>query len=125
MKKILAKVLPVLLAASLAVPVCAGPFSVTPVRIYMAPKDKAVAVTITNEGDDELVMQADVYTWKQKPDGEDELVLTEDMLLSPPHYQAGWEIAPSSASGQVAPASAGAAAYLSDDRARDSRSETQ
>jgi fimbrial chaperone protein len=68
----------------LAAPVYAGAFSVTPVRIYMTPRDKAVAVTINNEGDEELVMQADVYSWKQKPDGEDDLVLTEDLLLSPP-----------------------------------------
>ena len=62
----------------------AGVFSVTPVRIYMEPKDRAVAVTITNDGDEPLVMQADLYTWKQKPNGEDELTLTEDMFLSPP-----------------------------------------
>ena len=62
----------------------AGMFSVTPVRIYMVPKDRAVAVTVTNEGDDELVMQADVYTWKQKPDGEDDLTFSEDLILSPP-----------------------------------------
>lgn len=84
MKNKLAKVLLVLLASNLSIPVLAGPFSVTPVRIFITPKDKAVAVTITNEGDDELVMQADVYTWKQKPDGEDDLTLTEDLLLSPP-----------------------------------------
>lgn len=64
--------------------VYAGTFSVNPVRIYMDPKDKAVAVTITNEGDEALVMQADLYIWKQKPNGEDELELTEDLLLSPP-----------------------------------------
>ena len=29
-------------------------------------------------------MQADIYSWKQKPDGEDELTLTEDLFLSPP-----------------------------------------
>lgn len=62
----------------------AGLFTVTPVRIYMTPKDRAIAVTITNDGDEELVMQADVYTWKQKPGGEDELVLSEDLILSPP-----------------------------------------
>jgi len=73
-----------LLVWCLATPAYAGVFSVTPVRIYMTPKDKAVAVTITNEGDEELVMQADVYLWKQKPDGEDDLTLTEDMFLSPP-----------------------------------------
>ncbi len=83
MKKILAMVVAALLASSLT-PVIAGPFSVTPVRIYMTPQDRAVAVTINNEGDSELVMQADLYTWKQKPNGEDDLELTEDLLLSPP-----------------------------------------
>jgi len=73
-----------LLALSITSPLWAGPFSVNPVRIFMTPKDKAVAVTITNEGDEELVMQADLYTWRQKPGGEDELVLTEDLLMSPP-----------------------------------------
>jgi fimbrial chaperone protein len=73
-----------LLVASFTTPTLAGQFTVTPVRIYMAPKDKAVAVTINNEGDEELVMQADLYLWKQKPNGEDDLTLTEDMFLSPP-----------------------------------------
>ncbi|HSI37584.1 MAG TPA: fimbria/pilus periplasmic chaperone [Methylotenera sp.] len=72
------------LMISLVTPAYAGVFSVTPVRIYMSPKDRAIAVTITNDGDDELVMQADLYLWKQKPNGEDELTLTEDMFLSPP-----------------------------------------
>jgi P pilus assembly chaperone PapD len=35
----------------------AGIFSVTPVRIYMAPNERASAVTVTNDGDEELVMQ--------------------------------------------------------------------
>jgi fimbrial chaperone protein len=62
----------------------AGQFSVTPVRIYMASKDRATAITLTNEGDTELVMQADVYEWKQKPGGEEDLTLSEDMILAPP-----------------------------------------
>lgn len=62
----------------------AGVFSVTPVRIFMAPRDRATAITVTNEGDDELVMQADIYTWKQKPDGTDALTLSDDLILSPP-----------------------------------------
>jgi fimbrial chaperone protein len=64
--------------------VSAGLFSVTPVRIYMAPKDRAIAVTLTNDGDEELVMQADIYNWKQKANGEDDLTLSEDLFLSPP-----------------------------------------
>ena len=84
LKKILTGSALGLLATSLAMPVWAGQFSVTPVRIYVAPKDRAAAVTVTNEGDEELVMQADVYVWKQKPGGEDELTLSEDLFLSPP-----------------------------------------
>ncbi len=65
-------------------PAWSGVFSVTPVRIYMTPKDRAVAVTITNEGDSQIVLQADLNAWSQKPDGTDEQVPTEDLILSPP-----------------------------------------
>lgn len=75
----------VLIAASLSwMPAWAGVFSVTPVRIYMTPRDRAVAVTIVNEGNTELVLQADLYAWSQKSDGTDEQVATEDLILSPP-----------------------------------------
>ena len=67
-----------------AAPALAGSFSVTPVRIYMTPRDRAVAITITNEGDSPVALQADINVWSQKPDGTDELVLTEDLILSPP-----------------------------------------
>lgn len=67
-----------------ALPAQAGVFSVTPVRIYMTPRDRAVALTLTNEGDTEVALQADINSWTQKADGTDELVLTEDMILSPP-----------------------------------------
>ena len=73
-----------LLLAGFVTPASAGVFSVTPVRIYMTPKDRAVAVTITNESDEAMVMQAELYLWKQKPGGQDDLTLTEDMFLSPP-----------------------------------------
>ena len=62
----------------------AGVFSVTPVRLYMTQRDRAIAVTLTNEGDAPIVLQADINTWSQKPDGIDELVLTEDLILAPP-----------------------------------------
>jgi fimbrial chaperone protein len=67
----------------------AATFSVTPVRIYMRTQDRAVAVTITNESDAAVVLQADLYTWMQKPDGTDELALTEDLVLSPPIIKLG------------------------------------
>jgi fimbrial chaperone protein len=50
----------------------------------MDPRDRAIAVTITNEGDEELVMQADIFVWNQKANGEDDLTLSEDLILSPP-----------------------------------------
>lgn len=68
----------------LATSTWAGIFSVTPVRIYMKPQDRAVAVTIINEGDAEVVLQADLNVWSQKPDGTDEQVPTDDLILSPP-----------------------------------------
>jgi fimbrial chaperone protein len=73
-----------LCALAAAAPVNAGVFSVTPVRIFMTPRDRAVAVTITNEGDTPVALQADLSQWTQKPDGTDELVMTEDLILSPP-----------------------------------------
>jgi fimbrial chaperone protein len=62
----------------------AGAFSVTPVRIYMTPRDRVVAVTLVNEGSTPVALQADINVWTQKPDGTDELVLTEDLVLAPP-----------------------------------------
>jgi fimbrial chaperone protein len=35
-------------------------------------------------GDTEVALQADVNAWKQNPNGEDQLELTEDIILSPP-----------------------------------------
>jgi fimbrial chaperone protein len=67
-----------------ATPATAGTFSVSPVRIFMDARERATAVTITNEGDGPLVMQAEVFQWKQKADGTDDLVPTEDLVLAPP-----------------------------------------
>jgi fimbrial chaperone protein len=73
-----------MLVVSSALPAFASPFSISPIRIFMGPRDRATAITITNDGDEPLVMQAELYSWKQKDNGEDDLVLTEDMILSPP-----------------------------------------
>jgi fimbrial chaperone protein len=73
-----------LAAAAVALPVQAAQFTITPVRIFMTQRDRAVAVTVQNDSDQEVVMQADLYTWNQKADGTDDLVLTEDLILTPP-----------------------------------------
>jgi fimbrial chaperone protein len=62
----------------------AGTFSVTPVRVYMASNEQAAAITVTNDGAEELVMQVDIFKWKQTPEGKDLLTLSEDMIMAPP-----------------------------------------
>jgi fimbrial chaperone protein len=62
----------------------AGTFSVTPVRIFLQPRDRATAITFTNDGTTEIVLQADLYDWLQKSNGEDDLKLAEDVIISPP-----------------------------------------
>jgi fimbrial chaperone protein len=76
--------LPLALAAFVATPVQAGEFTISPIRIYMNPQDRAVAVTITNESDEPLVMQADLYTWSQDAAGKEVLELSDELFLSPP-----------------------------------------
>lgn len=78
-----------LLALAAAQCAWAGVFSVTPVRIYMTPKDRAIAVTITNEADEPVALQADIYEWKQDADGADQLVPSEDLILAPPITKLG------------------------------------
>lgn len=77
------------LALAVALPtwvpeVQAGAFSVAPVRIHMTSRERVVAVSIANEGETEVALQADLNTWRQLPDGTDELQATEDLILAPP-----------------------------------------
>ncbi len=72
------------LAATLPAAAWAGSFSVSPVRIFMESRDRATGVTIVNEGETDLVMQAELFQWKQKADGTDELLPTQDLVLAPP-----------------------------------------
>src|SRR3954466_14760104 len=89
------------LALALSGNCAAGTFSVTPVRIYMNTKDRAVAVTITNDGNEPVALQDELFTWKQTADGAaapraelfpgnppadgaDELKVPDGLILSPP-----------------------------------------
>lgn len=73
-----------LLAAVLSLPAQSAQFTITPVRIFMSPRERAVAVTVSNDSDEQVVMQADLYSWQQKPDGSDDLKPTDDLILTPP-----------------------------------------
>jgi fimbrial chaperone protein len=76
--------LPLTLAALISAQAHAGEFTISPIRIYMNPEDRAVAVTITNESEEPLVMQADLYTWSQDATGKEVLELSDELFLSPP-----------------------------------------
>jgi fimbrial chaperone protein len=78
------KILTLLSLLSFSLGCTAGAFSVTPVRLFFEPKDKAVAMTLMNESDEEIVLQADVYQWTQDALGEDKIEQTEDLIVSPP-----------------------------------------
>lgn len=77
-------VLALCLATLLSAECFAGAFSVSPVRLYFEPRDRAVAVTLVNEGDAEIALQADISTWMQDAAGVDTLELTEDLIVAPP-----------------------------------------
>jgi fimbrial chaperone protein len=62
----------------------AATFSVSPVRIYMEPRERATAVTVINEADTEVVMEGELFQWRQKADGTDDLTPTDDLILAPP-----------------------------------------
>ena len=72
------------LLASFAVSSTAGTFSVSPARIFMRPQERAAVINISNEGDEPVVLQAEVFSWSQQPDGKDVTTPTDDVFLSPP-----------------------------------------
>ncbi len=71
-------------ALFLAVPrTTAQSLSVLPVNIFVPPGRNATSTTITNSGERETAVQIRSYEWNQK-DGTDQLVDTDEVLLSPP-----------------------------------------
>jgi fimbrial chaperone protein len=62
----------------------AGSFTVTPVRIFLQPAEKAVSLTVVNEGDSPLVLQTEIFQWAQNASGVDQLTESEDLIVAPP-----------------------------------------
>lgn len=73
-----------LLAASM--PALAGGFSVSPVSLEFAPADKAQALMLNNSGARAVNAQLRVFAWTQV-EGDDVLVPSGDILISPPMTQ--------------------------------------
>ncbi len=61
----------------------AGPFTVAPVRLYFAPRDRAVAITLTNDSAITIALQADLHSWTQDAAGLDKLELSDDLIVAP------------------------------------------
>jgi len=63
-------------------PAHAGSFSVTPLRVELSPQARTGALTIRNQQDTPVVVQAEGVLWEQAS-GEDRLSPTRDVLISP------------------------------------------
>lgn len=55
-----------------------------PIRVDLAPGQRAAALTVTNEGGEPAAFQIRAYAWSQTAQGTDELAPTEELLVSPP-----------------------------------------
>jgi fimbrial chaperone protein len=60
----------------------AGTFSITPVRLDLAAGAGTGVVTLRNQEDQPVVVQAEVHLWEQV-DGADRLSVTRDLLVTP------------------------------------------
>ena len=61
----------------------AGGFAVSPVRLFFEERDRAVALRLSNEGDSEIRLQAELHTWSQDTQGRDQLEPSDDLIVSP------------------------------------------
>lgn len=60
----------------------AGTFSITPVRVDLSTKAGTGVVTLRNQEDQPVVVQAEAHAWQQV-DGVDQLAPTRDVLVTP------------------------------------------
>jgi len=64
--------------------VTAGSFQVNPIRIELAKGATTAAMTVHNDGDDAVVIQASVLSWSQDESGQDVYAPTNEALVTPP-----------------------------------------
>jgi fimbrial chaperone protein len=74
----------VALCAGFAAPADAGVFTVVPTRVYFGARDRAQAITLTNDGDTAIALQTEIYAWTLRADGTDQLTPTDDLIMAPP-----------------------------------------
>lgn len=61
----------------------AADFTISPVRVFIAPGKKAEVVTIKNNSDDNLTVQMSSFLWEQDAEVRDVLTPTEEVILFP------------------------------------------
>jgi fimbrial chaperone protein len=72
-------------AAWLAGTATAGTFSIAPVRIELNGSQRTAVLTVHNDEDAPMVVQATTLAWSQSG-GEDETLATRDLLVTPPVF---------------------------------------
>jgi fimbrial chaperone protein len=65
-----------------AMPAAASSFTIAPIRAELGTAHRSVALTLTNAGDEPVVVQVRVMAWSQ-PEGQERLDETHDVLASP------------------------------------------
>jgi len=82
----LRRVVALLAASLLGVPVFAGSLSVSPIRVDVAAGQRSVTLIVRNDGDQTTLVQTQIMAWSQA-DNEDRLEPTSDLLASPPNFE--------------------------------------
>ncbi|MES2149765.1 MAG: fimbria/pilus periplasmic chaperone [Pseudomonadota bacterium] len=75
----------VALSACLAMPAMAATFNVSPIRVGLSAQRKSMPLTVSNEGDESIVVQVHTMRWTQEL-GEDIYTRTDDILAAPPIF---------------------------------------
>ena len=71
------------LLAWMSLPAAAGTFNVSPIRVGLSPQQATMPLSITNDGDEAVVIQAQAMQWSQE-NGQDVYVPTDHILATPP-----------------------------------------
>ncbi len=81
---VLATLLPCAIALVAPAPVQAQGLTVSPVRIELAPGELAAALTVDNQSSREIAFQIRGFSWDQSGTGDEQLVRTDALEVSPP-----------------------------------------
>ena len=64
----------------------AGTFSVTPLRVTIKSNEASTSFVLSNQGNESTLVQTELLAWSQL-EGDDVLVPTNDLVVSPPIFQ--------------------------------------